>query len=48
MCSKIKFYFSQREKGVLGRIHKAYIPIAHTSSPTNLALLILYLGNVNI
>jgi hypothetical protein len=34
-------------QGVLCRIHKANFPIQPTSIPTNLLLLMLYLGNIN-
>jgi hypothetical protein len=34
-------------RGVLGRTHKIYFPVACTSRPINLVLLMSYLGNVN-
>jgi hypothetical protein len=34
-------------QGVLCKTHKAYVPIAQTSSPTNHALLTLCLGNIS-
>jgi len=32
----------------MGRTHKAYFPVAHTSSPSYLMLLMSYLGNINL
>jgi hypothetical protein len=36
------------KQGIPGRTHKAYFPIAETSSPTNIVLLMLYLGNLSL
>jgi hypothetical protein len=36
------------KNGILGTAHNANLPIAQTSSPANLVLLMLYLGNVNL
>jgi hypothetical protein len=37
-----------KKSGVPARTHKAYFPTAQTSNPTNLVLLMLYLGNVSL
>jgi len=38
----------KRRQGGLGRLYKAYIPTAQTSSSTNFLLLMLYLNDVSL
>jgi hypothetical protein len=38
----------QKEQGVLGTTHKAYLHVALTSTPTNPVLLMLYLDDVKL
>jgi hypothetical protein len=45
MCEVRRQYAEQR---VLGKVHKAYFPVAQISNPTNLMLLMLYLDNVSL
>jgi hypothetical protein len=42
------YIFVEKLQGILDRTYKAYFTTADTSSPANLVLLMLYLGNVSL